>query len=108
MGNRYSVCSYGEEYRIRVKYQEYTVLPLPPSPLLPTIHTLFKAAKHIMALFNFLYVMMNGPQKDPLLYPIWHVGRFMNIRDVHKKVSTSACSVQYVCLVLFETDMRGC
>jgi hypothetical protein len=75
---------------------------LPPHPT----NTLFsKQPNTILALFNFLHVMMDGPQEDTLLYPIWDVGRFMNNGDVHKNASTSACSVQYVCLVLIKTDI---
>jgi len=89
----------GEEYWIRVKYYKYTVLPPPPT------NTLFsKLPNTIMALFNFLHVMMDGPQKEPLLYPILDVGRFTNNGDVHKNANKSACSAQYVCLVLNKTD----
>jgi hypothetical protein len=49
--------------------------------------------------------MMDRPWEDSHLHPTQNVGRCMNIRDVHNNASTSACSVQYVCLVLIETEL---
>jgi len=61
------------------------------SPPTPTNMLFLKQSNTITALFNFLYVLMDGPQEDTLLYPIWHVGRFMNNGDVHKNAN-------YICM----------